>query len=396
MKLFFKTTVTASKSAYTRQRIRQQTWLPIVGILYSLFALASCGSEEQQATQAQTDGYSMHGDTIVLTDSSNISKRLTLLTVSDQEFNAAWNTTGVVRAIPNNYAEIAAPFAGRVTRAYVKLGQQVNPGSPIFEMTSPAFFSAQKDYFDSKQEWHQADLNRKRQQDLLENGVGVQRELEEAETAYETKKSAFANASAALKIFTTNPEKMELGKPLVVTSPIQGEIVNNQLVIGQYLKEDAAALVVVAELSKIWIAGQVKEKDIHHIQAMAQVEVQVSGLPDKQRLGKIFHINEIMDEETRSVEILIECDNADRALKPGMYVTVGYKDKPAARILTPTKAIFQRENDQFVFVQVGKQKFVKRTVSTGETVGSDVVILSGLRDGEIIVHAGGVFLLKEQ
>ncbi|MCL8000981.1 efflux RND transporter periplasmic adaptor subunit, partial [Brucella sp. 21LCYQ03] len=169
-----------------------------------------------------------------------------------------------------------------------------------------------------------------------------------------------------------------------------------QIVIGQYLKEDAEPIAIVAGLSKIWIVSQVKEKDIYHIRAMDQVEVQVSGIPGKSISGKIFHINEMVDEDTRSVEILIECDNTDRTLKPGMYATVHYKDVPIQSIIIPSKAIFQQEENQYVFVQIEKNKYQKRKVETADTTDSNVVILSGLENGEIIVNDGGIYLIKEQ
>lgn len=373
----------------------RHTFQPISFLLVVVLGLLACGGSDH-TEQSQNEGYRVDGDTIMLSEGSNISPKLHLLTVDLQLLNAPWSTTGIVRVNPNNYAEIAPPFAGRVTRSYVKLGQQVSPGSPIFEISSPDFFTAQKDYFDARQELHQAQLNLTRQRDLWSNGVGVQRELEAAETEFETKKTTLANASAALKIFNVDLASLELGKPLVLSSPIKGEVISSQIVIGQYLKEDAEAIVVLAELSKIWIAGQLKEKDLQHIHTMDQVYVHTAALSGRPLLGKIFHINQIVDEETRSVEVLIECDNRERFLKPGMYVTLSYSDIPSQHILIPTKAVFQRENEQFVFVQVGRDKFHKRTITTGETTDDQIAILSGLQAGETIVSEGGIFLLKAE
>ncbi len=375
-------------------KIRNNT-TAVLFLAMTTVAIHSCGSSEQ-GEQMQETGFNLSGDTIILTENSNIRPRLTTIAVDEQSFKEEWTTAGIVRAIPNSYAEIAAPFAGRVVKSHIKLGQRVSPGSAIFEINSPDFFNAQKDYFDARQEMRQAELNLKRQQDLLANGVGVQRELEEAETEFETARTARSNAASALKIFNVDVAKMQLGSPLIVHSPIKGEVVNNDIVIGQYLREDADAIVVVAELSKIWIAAQVKEKDVHHVREMDGVMVNIAAMPDKPISGRIYHVDEMVDEDTRSVQVLIECDNSDRILRPGMYVTVLFKDVPHPAILVPTKSIFQSENAQFVFVQIGKDRYQRRQVETAGTYNGSTSITSGLKTGEVIVNEGGVFLLKQQ
>ena len=53
---------------------------------------------------------------------------------------------------------------------------------------------------------------------------------------------------AALKVFQINPDEMALGQPLIVRSPIAGEVVKDRIVIGQYMKEDAEPVAVIADL----------------------------------------------------------------------------------------------------------------------------------------------------
>ena len=295
---------------------------------------------------------------------------------------------------PNYYAEIASPFPGRVLKSYVTLGQKVIPGSPIVEISSTDFFSSQKEYFDSKSEFKQAALNLKRQQDLLKNGVGIQRDLEQAETEFETKKSALSNTAAALKIFNVDPSKTVLGQPLLVKSPIKGEIVENNIVIGQYLKEDAAPVALVADLGTVWIIGMVKEKDLGFIQELNQADIMVAAFPDKRMKGKVHHINEVVDETTRSVQVIIACQNVDRILKPGMYVTVKFINTPKPALFVPAKAVLQYNDQSFVFVQTRKGTYVKRTVQTGITDNGKIMIVSGLQPNEVIISEGAFYLLE--
>ncbi|MCS6821502.1 MAG: efflux RND transporter periplasmic adaptor subunit [Microscillaceae bacterium] len=361
-------------------------------LLVICFFLTACG--EKSIDSEGNGNYIVKGEVISLTANSNIKPRIKLEKVVLQDFRVEFTTAGTVKSIPNHYAEIAPPFAGRVLKSFVRLGQKVEPNSPIFEISSPDYFNAQKEYFDAKQEFRLAEQNLKRQQDLFKNGVGVQRELEEAETNFSTKKTALENAAAALRIFNVEPSQVILGQPLVVRSPIRGEIVDNKIVIGQYLKADSGPIAIVAELSKVWIAGQIKEKDIRYIHQLDEVEVKVAAFPDKVIKGKIYHLNEMVDESTRSVQLLIECDNSERILKPGMYVTVRFIDTPSPAILIPSKAILQMNDNQFVFVQVGKDQYQRRKIETEGTFDGKAIVRSGLKADEVIVSEGGIYLLE--
>ena len=126
----------------------------------------------------------------------------------------------------------------------------MTPGSPVFEISSPSFFETGKGYYQAKQEVWSCALKslKKREKDLLQSKVGVQKELEEAEVNYELKKKDYENAVAALKVFQIEPEDLVLGQPLIVRSPIAGEIVTDRIVIGQYIKEDAEPVAVIANL----------------------------------------------------------------------------------------------------------------------------------------------------
>jgi membrane fusion protein, heavy metal efflux system len=302
--------------------------------------------------------------------------------------------SGVVRAIPNNYAEVASPFAGRITKSFVRLGQHVNIDSPIFEISSPSFFEAGKAYYQSKQEMQLAEKNLKRQKDLFANGVGIQKDVEEAEVTYELTKRDFENSIASLNVYHVKPDELVLGQPLIVRSPIQGEIVDNKIVLGQYLKEDAEPVAIVAELSKVWVAAQLKEKDIKSVHQSDEVEISLTGIPDSHFKGKVYHISEILDDETRSVQVFIECDNKDRNLKPGMYVTAQFSDSSDFSILIPISSVLQMDDSCFVFLQVSRNKFVRRPVIIAGTDNNMAIIKSGLKAGDKIISKDGTLLLE--
>ncbi|MFB6453838.1 efflux RND transporter periplasmic adaptor subunit [Chitinophaga sp. Hz27] len=355
-----------------------------------VLSFASC-----QQTQGGNDAvsYTISGDTITLPLNSNLLSKLKDTIVQAAPYRLQLFTAGTVKAIPTQFAEIAPPFQGRVTRSYLRLGMKTTPETPLFEISSPDFVQAQKVFFQEKSQLEQARKNLQRQQDLVAHGVGTQKDLEEAQTAYDVEKKEYENAAVGIRLFKADPEKLSLGQPLVVRAPINGEVIENKVVLGQFIKDDAASVATVADLSKIWIAGQVKEKDIRFIHELDECNIEIAALPEKHIKGKVYHVNEIVDESTRSVEVLIAANNTDHTLKPGMYVTVNFVDAPTTAILIPTKALLQMNDASFVFVEVAAHKYQRRKVVTGNTVGDHVVIQSGLSAGEKIVSSGGFYLL---
>ncbi|MBO9676289.1 MAG: efflux RND transporter periplasmic adaptor subunit [Sphingobacteriaceae bacterium] len=364
-------------------------------ILISLFALFLFSCQEKSAEPAIAN-YTVQGDTIIVSAKSNLTSKLKTLPVHNEPYSMQMLTTGTVKAIPTQYAEIAPPFSGRVVKSYLRLGMRTTPETPLFEISSPDFMTAQKIFFQAKSQLEQSGKSLARQRDLVAHGVGTQKDLEEAQTSYEVEKKEFENASAGIRIFKADPGRLSMGQPLVVRAPISGEVIDNKVVLGQFIKDNENSVATVAELSKIWIAAQVKEKDIQHIHELGECNIEIPALPGQHIKAKVYHVNEIVDEATRSVEVLIEANNKGHILKPGMYVTVDFVNAPVNTILVPAKAILQANETSFVFVAVGKGKYIKRKVVADGTSEGKVVIRAGLQPGERIISEGGFYLLDSK
>jgi membrane fusion protein, heavy metal efflux system len=363
---------------------------PFLLIALSLI-IFSCGGKKADNS---VDNYSLRGDTILVSDHSILRSKLKVDKVKSEPYRLQLLTAGTVKAIPTNYAEIAPPFQGRVLKSYVKLGMRVTPETPLFEISSPDFISAQKIFFQQRSQLQLAVKILKRKQDLMSHGVGIEKDVEEAQTAYDVEYKEYENAVVGLKIFKADPDELVLGQALIVRSPIVGEILDNKIVVGQFIKDDAASVATVAELSKVWVVGQVKEKDMRFIHELDECKIEIAALPEKRITGKVFHVNEIIDESTRSVQVLVECNNKDHTLKPGMYVTVNFVDAPVNDILIPAKAVLQMNDQSFVFVEPSHGRFIRRKIEISGNDGNRVLISKGLQDGESIVEEGGFYLLE--
>jgi cobalt-zinc-cadmium efflux system membrane fusion protein len=358
--------------------------------LIILLMLAGCHSQKEQA---KVVNYQNDGEDIVIPNNSNIKAKLKTAPVVQESYRLQVFSPAKVSAIPTKYAEIAAPFNGRIGKVFIKLGQPVEPQTPLFTIYSSEYTDAQKLYMQALRQFQLAEKDLKRQTDLMENGVGVQKELEAVRTNYDVIKSELEKTKASIRIFGVDPETMDFGEPLVVRSPIQGTVIQNKIVVGKYLTNSSESILTVAELSSVWITATVKEKDIRFVHEDDGVEAEVLAYPGEVFKGSVYHIEEMVDENTRAINVLSEFKNQGRKLKPGMYASVKIIDKAIQAQFVPARALLQQNDKSFVFVEVGPGRYRRRDVITGETVDGKILITEGLKIGESLVSEGGFYLL---
>ena len=365
-----------------------------IPVILSAVIFTSCGNNSSTKEVADLV---VNGDTIVIKENSPILEQIVVQNAQLKDFESEYRTNGTVRPVSGKLAEIAPPFAGRIIKSNVKLGQKVSAGSPVFELGSSDFYEAVKSYFAAQSANEVVQRKFNRQKELAANGVVAQRDLEEAQNEANIALQELEQAKASLQIFNIDVEmrhaaSLQMGQPLKVVSPIAGEVVKCNITIGGYVKEDAEPLVVVADLSKVWVAALVKEKYFGAIKQGDRVEIYTDAHPNKILWGTIYYIGEMLDEETRSLEVIVECNNADRELKLGMFCETHFLSAPTKAIILPSTAIMQEQDNDYVFVEMAKGKFVRRKVVTESVRKNTVRIISGITEGEHVLIEGGVYL----
>ncbi|WP_455638851.1 efflux RND transporter periplasmic adaptor subunit [Parabacteroides sp.] len=357
-------------------------------ILLSVAILTGCRNTE--AVQEEK-AFTLKGDTVYLRDNDALAGKIAVAPVGIEPYSKEVVTAGTVQAIPTQFAYIAPPFSGRITKSYIRIGQKVEVDTPLFEINSPEFTEVQKSFFQAKSERELAQKDLRRKEDLKRNGVASEREYEEALHALHIAEKEYENAYSALQVYQVNPDEMVFGLPLVIRSPIKGNIISNNVVTGQYLNSDSDPVAVVADLSRVWVVAQVKEKDIRFIHEGDEMVIHVSAWPGKAINGTVYHVEEAVDEETRAIKVLSICDNREELLKLGMYATVYFLDKPADCIVIPEKAILQSEDDSYVYVEIAPNTFSKRAVGVEITKEGKAIINQGLQPAERIITEGGYY-----
>ncbi len=295
-----------------------------------------------------------------------------------------------VEAEPSRLAKIAPPLAGRVVKLFVKFQDAVKPGTPLFSIDSPDLVAAQSDYLKAKSAFAQSERDVSRQKDLVEHGIGAQRELEQSETARDTAKSEIERATMRLHLLGVSAGAV--GGPLTVVSPIAGRVVELSTAPGQYQNDPAAVLMTIADLSSVWVTANIQEKDIRRVEPGGDVVATFAAYPGESFAGKVLFVGDLLDPDTRTVKVRIMFDNPRARLKPGMFATVTFRHDGVQELMCPSQAIVVVGDKSNVYVETAPFQFERRPIEIADQVGDRVIVTQGLQFGARIVTSNAVLL----
>jgi cobalt-zinc-cadmium efflux system membrane fusion protein len=87
-------------------------------------------------------------------------------------------------------------------------------------------------------------------------------------------------------------------------------------------------------------------------------------------------------------------DHSDPRLKAEMFVTAELKVPAAKGLLVPSRAVYLRGEQYFVFVDAGNGRYVRRAVKVGAAGDGSQLVLDGLQADDKVVVDGNLLLEK--
>ncbi|MGO9515241.1 MAG: efflux RND transporter periplasmic adaptor subunit, partial [Steroidobacteraceae bacterium] len=175
-----------------------------------------------------------------------------------------------------------------------------------------------------------------------------------------------------------------------------GRLGIRQVDLGQYLTA-GTPVVTLQALDPILIDFYVPQQALSHLKIGQAATAAVDTYPGVRFTGVIESINSKVDAASRNVQVRASFRNADRRLVPGMFANVAIDSGAARRQITvPLTAItYNPYGDTVYLVQHGvdgngkpKNTVEQRFVTPGETRGDQVAVLSGVKEGDVVVSAG--------
>lgn len=288
--------------------------------------------------------------------------------------------TGIGDLAAVHQVEVTPDVSGRVVKILFESGAAVKKGDPLVQLFDDP---EQSDLASFKAQATSANLTLERAKALLAKQAGPQATVDTAQAAFDQ-----ANA-AVTKTETIISQKL-------VRAPFDGELGVRKIDLGQFLSA-GTQIVSLTDLSKVFLNFTITEKDRAVLAVGQTVRVNVDAYPGRKFEGKITTIDPQINSDTRNVRVQATLDNADRALKPGMFAstTVVLPPDPPVLVVPETSVDYTLYGDSVYRIvekkdDKGEPSFsVERVaVRVGSRVDGKAVILNGLNAGDRIVAVG--------
>ena len=375
---------------YTHHRLR----MTALGVLTTL-ALALAGCKESAPTNA---GHSNSADTAALfTIPSDQMAHVQVITVEPTKLTRTLRLTGAVSYNGFHTTPVITQVSGPVNRIAVVPGQMVTRGEPMLYVASPDYSQLRSNYLKAKDAYSLAQKAYARAKDLYEHHALAEQNLEQAESAEVQAQGDLTAAEAALKVLGINDPNALLTAPpsfeATVKAPISGQVVEQDVAVGQLLQPGTTQCFVISDTSNVWVLVNVYQKDLPYVRVGDPVTIRTDSYPDTFQ-GRISYLAAALDPNTRTLQARIDTNNPGQKLKKDMYVvaSVDAGTTPNAIALPDAAVLRDTENQPFVYVQQGDNQFGRRSVTIGESVKGQTQIISGLKAGDRVIGDGSLFL----
>lgn len=314
-------------------------------------------------------------------------------------------STGVVQANSYRTTPVVSLVGGIVRRVDVELGDSVKRGQTVAVVFSEELAMAQSRYLTAVAELNEHHLHHHRVTQLVEIGAASREELEQTTSKLRAAESEVAVQKQKLLLLGLTAQKIDqlntaskINSEVFLAAPASGTVVGRSVNPGEVIAADKEIL-RVADLSSVWVVGQVYEKDLARVRVGSGAIITSDAYAGRVFRGRISYVDPALDPATRTAQVRIEVANPGQALKLGMYVNVSFATLAGGTATTPTipkDAVQNIDNRQIVFIATNNPNvFLLRPVRVGPEVNGHYPVLEGLNLGEKIVTSGS-FLLRAE
>jgi len=301
--------------------------------------------------------------------------------------------TGTIRAPAGSEAQLVAPAAGvlRATNGFPRIGQAVKKGQ-VMAVLGPRLGGdsdqASLDAAAGKAQvtLEQARRERERMELLFKEEAVAEKRLLDARA---NERMAHAEMQAA----TARAQQLGGGGGIALKAPMDGIVAEVTAAAGAFVNE-GAPLLHIANTGKLWLEARIPESDIGRVGKPSGAAFTVDGYDqgfaiDIGRNGSLIAVGGVVDAQTRTVPVIFEFANPERALRLGLTARIQvFAGSGQEAVLIPASAVQDENGAQVVYVQISGARFERRMVQTGARDGDRIAVVSGLEAGQRVVSKG--------
>lgn len=332
----------------------------------------------------------------------------------NQELSETIQTTAVVGPDESRVARVRPLADGRVLQVNVRVGDHVQNGQSLLTYDSITAGELLADYRSALASLERANAEAEAQRRSVERADklvelgGVARgererrgaELQSSVAAVNSARATVANLEQKLRRLGVSQDSLETAKtggelpPMrsSVSAPIGGVVLEVHAAPGELITPDRE-LFVVADLARVWVQGDVYQKDIAKIRVGQTAIVTVDTYPGESFSGRVTHVSDVLDANSRTAKVRCEVANPGGRLKVQMFAALALPTSaPRSVLVVPSEAIQDIDGTATVFVRVDEEHFVARPIKPGATVGKWTEVSEGLKADEEVVTKGALML----
>lgn len=296
------------------------------------------------------------------------------------------------------YVTIIPQVAGKIVERLFEDGADLTKGQPLFTIDTRPFQAAldqaKANFQQSKAGLQFAKIEMERYQKVGDTRAVSKSDLDTKRNAVELGDAQVNAAQAAVEMAQLNLDYCH------ILSPIDGRAGQRLMDVGNVVKANEGALLVIQRLDPIYADFTMTEKQLPSVkQFMSQGTLKTlvrlpSDAQDASRDGELTFLDNAVQDGMGTVRLRATLPNKDRHFWPGQFVNVRLvlTTKKDA-VLVPSAAVQVGQQGQYVYVVGADSTAELRPVVTGQRQGDEVVIESGLKPGETIITLGGMTVM---
>ena len=291
-------------------------------------------------------------------------------------------TVGRVSEAEDAVADVTLKIQGFVEDLFVgTTGEAVQRGQPLLTLYSPELVAAQEELLTAMRLAARVDAS--------------------AEEAWRSAQLMLEAARRRLEYWDITDEQIqrlertgEVSKTLAIVAPVSGIVLEKTVLRGQQVMP-GMRLYRIADLSRVWVEGDVFEQDLQFVQVGDRAHIEVAAYPGEHFMGDISFVYPTVDTESRTNRVRVTVSNPDLRFKPGMFATMFFDVRMAEALAVPLEAVLVTGERNLVFIRDDDGMLQPREVVLGPQAGDYVKILSGLTEGERIVGSANFLIDAE-
>ena len=303
----------------------------------------------------------------------------------------------VGRAKAIEKVELRARVEGFLEKVLFREGQDVKTGELLYQIEKVQFQAAvdqaKANLAVAEAALTNAKVEYERSLELVKRNFTPQSQVDTNKAALDSATGRVMQAKAALTQAQVNLDYTD------IRAPIDGRIGRTAYTVGNLVNPASGVLATIVSQDPIYVLFPVSVRDLEAIRearrkeegGMAKIDIRVR-LPSGQEYAQrgVWNLTDPqVDPQTDSLVMRATIPNPDRTLTDGQFVTAIIRERQEApRLVVPQSALQVDQSGYYVLVVNDQHKVEQRRVQTGPQRGTDVVVTSGVKEGEHVMVDG--------